>query len=252
MFELSLIESRGTKRGRNKWLAVPVSLFLHASIVIVIGMGTYWFAAEDVTPPQIPVILLAPPPPPPPPPPPAKRKSIEQPKPEPKPEQPQQMVQPVIVPPELPKPEEIPDNGEVEGGMEGGVEGGVPGGVVGGVLGGVPGGVVGGILGEGLLGPYVAGEEGVTLPVIIPETKVQAAYPEAARKSKIEGRVILQAVVKKEGTVGNIIILRTPGNNLGFEESAIAAVQQWRFKPALKNGKPVDVYFTVEISFYLL
>ena len=100
-------------------------------------------------------------------------------------------------------------------------------------------------------GPLIAGEEGVTLPVIIPETKVQASYPEAARKARVEGSVILQAIVKKDGTVGNIIVLRAPGHNLGFEESAITAVKQWKYKPAMKSGKPVDVYFTVEVIFSL-
>ncbi len=100
-------------------------------------------------------------------------------------------------------------------------------------------------------GPLIAGEGGVTRPVLIPETKVQPEYPDAARKEKIEGSVILQAIVMKDGSVGDIVVLRAPGKNLGFEQAAIDAVKKWKYKPATKNGIPVDVYFTVEITFSL-
>ncbi|MEW5805847.1 MAG: energy transducer TonB [Acidobacteriota bacterium] len=101
-------------------------------------------------------------------------------------------------------------------------------------------------------GPLIAGVAGVTNPELIPETKLLPVYPELARKAKIEGSVILQAVIKKDGTVGDIVILRSPGAKLGFEEAAAEAVKKWRYKPALQNGRPVDVYFTVEVNFTLL
>jgi len=51
--------------------------------------------------------------------------------------------------------------------------------------------------------------------------------------------------------VGEIQVLRSPGSKFGFDEAAIAAVKQWRYKPGLQNGKPVDVYFTIVVDFVL-
>ena len=46
-------------------------------------------------------------------------------------------------------------------------------------------------------------------------------------------------------------MLRSPDANLGFEEAAIEAVQQWRYKPGKQNGEPVDVYFAIIVEFIL-
>jgi TonB family protein len=100
-------------------------------------------------------------------------------------------------------------------------------------------------------GPVRAGFGGVTYPVLIESTKITPEYPELARKAKVTGNVILEAVVRKDGTVGEVKVLRSPGANLGFEESAIDAVKQWRYKPGVQNGRPVDVYFTIVVEFIL-
>ena len=100
-------------------------------------------------------------------------------------------------------------------------------------------------------GPVRAGFGGVTYPVLIESTKVQPKYPELARKAKVTGNVILEAIVRKDGTVGQVKVLRSPGANLGFEESTIEAVRQWRYKPGVQNGRPVDVYFTIVVEFIL-
>ena len=89
------------------------------------------------------------------------------------------------------------------------------------------------------------------MPVLIESTKLTPLYPELGRKAKLTGSVILEAVVLKDGTVSNIKVLRTPRRGMGFEEAAIDAVKQWRFRPALQNGQPVDVYFTVVVEFEL-
>ncbi|HXH28366.1 MAG TPA: energy transducer TonB, partial [Candidatus Polarisedimenticolia bacterium] len=99
--------------------------------------------------------------------------------------------------------------------------------------------------------PLYAGIGGVTNPELITSTKVQPRYPEIARKAKVQGQVILQAVIRKDGTVGDVTVLKSPGSKFGFDEAAIAAVKQWRYKPGLQNGKPVDVYFTVVVDFVL-
>ena len=107
------------------------------------------------------------------------------------------------------------------------------------------GGVDGGMLEQ----PLYAGIGGVSNPE--PITKTKPSYPEIARKAKVQGQVILQAVVRKDGTVGEVQVLRSPGSKFGFDEAAIAAVKQWRYKPGLQNGKPVDVYFTIVVDFVL-
>lgn len=100
-------------------------------------------------------------------------------------------------------------------------------------------------------GPLLAGVGDVTNPVLIPESKIEPEYPELARVARLEGNVILQAIIHKDGTVGDIEVLRSNRPNMGFEDSAIEAVKQWRYEPALQNGRPVEVYFTVIVEFTL-
>ncbi len=100
-------------------------------------------------------------------------------------------------------------------------------------------------------GPLLAGSGGVSLPMIIPESKIQPEYPELARQARLDGRVILQAIVLKNGTVGEVEVLSCTHEGIGFEQSAVVAVSQWRYKPAMQGTKPVDVYFTVRVEFEL-
>jgi TonB family protein len=97
-----------------------------------------------------------------------------------------------------------------------------------------------------------AGSNGVTMPVLIPESKVSPAYPEVARKSKIQGMVNLLAVIDRAGIVKRVEVQASePEDYEPFIESAVEAIRQWRYEPATLDGKPVDVYFTVEIHFKL-
>jgi len=100
-------------------------------------------------------------------------------------------------------------------------------------------------------GPLLAGVGDVTNPVLIQETKITPEYPELARVARLEGNVILQAIVHADGVVGDLEVLRVNRPNMGFEEAAITAVQQWMYQPATQNGKPVEVYFTVFVDFKL-
>lgn len=100
-------------------------------------------------------------------------------------------------------------------------------------------------------GPLIAGTGGVTNPVLIPESRVQPEYPELARVARVEGNVIIQAVIHKDGTVGEVEVLRCNRPSLGFEPAAIEAVKKWRYKPAMQGDRPVDVYFTVVVDFTL-
>lgn len=84
-------------------------------------------------------------------------------------------------------------------------------------------------------------------PVAI--SRVQPIYPEPARKARIQGVVILQLTVEKDGTVSDIKVLR--GLPMGLTEAAIEAVKKWKFKPAYRasTGTPVAVYYTLTVNF---
>lgn len=76
-------------------------------------------------------------------------------------------------------------------------------------------------------------------------------YPELARKARIQGIVIVEAVIDREGNVVKAKVLRSPGAHFGFDQAAINAVKQWKFKPGTQNGKAVDVIFTLTVIFKL-
>ena len=89
---------------------------------------------------------------------------------------------------------------------------------------------------------------GVTAPQVL--DKVEPEYSEEARKAKYSGTVLLQLVVDEKGRVQDVKVVRSLG--LGLDEKAIEAVNKWKFKPGMRNGSPVAVRATVEVSFHLL
>ena len=112
--------------------------------------------------------------------------------------------------------------------------------------GGGMGGGSGGGIGSGV-GPYVAGN-GVTPPIPIYEPP--PAYTEEARKARTEGIVVLQAVVRANGTVDSFKVIK--GLGYGLEESAISTIAtKWKFKPGTFRGVPVDVQAQIEVTFRL-
>jgi len=74
-------------------------------------------------------------------------------------------------------------------------------------------------------------------------------YSEEARKAKYQGVCVLYLIVGPDGRTRDIRIARSLG--LGLDEKAIEAVKQWKFEPAMKDGKPVSVAINVEVSFRL-
>ena len=77
---------------------------------------------------------------------------------------------------------------------------------------------------------------------------VAPRYPAIAQASRVEGIVILEALISEDGSVQNVKVLR--GKPL-LDEAAVDAVRQWRFTPPLLNGQPVPVVMTVTVSFSL-
>ncbi len=74
-------------------------------------------------------------------------------------------------------------------------------------------------------------------------------YSEEARKAKYQGTCVLWLVVGPDGRPRDIHVSRTLG--LGLDEKAMEAVKQWKFEPAMKDGKPVAVQISVEVTFHL-
>jgi periplasmic protein TonB len=95
-------------------------------------------------------------------------------------------------------------------------------------------------------GPYRPGS-GITAPSILREVKPD--YTEEGRRRNIEGDVVVEIVVRSDGTVSNVKLLR--GLGAGLDERAIDAVRQWRFNPAHRYGTPVDVIVEVAVEFKL-
>jgi periplasmic protein TonB len=79
--------------------------------------------------------------------------------------------------------------------------------------------------------------------------EVKPVYPEIARKARIEGVVILECTIDKQGLVKNIKVLRPLP--MGLTEAAVDAVKQWRYEPSTLNGRPVEVLMTVTVTFRL-
>jgi protein TonB len=243
MFEDSLIESGGKLR-TNRGKTTTISFILQVALVGVLVLIPLIFT-EALPKTQLMTFLVAPPPPPPPPPPPAAApvKVIKQ-------------VQSDIINGELRTPTKIPKKVEMikeeeapPPDMSAGVVGGVPGGVPGGQMGGVIGGI---ISSTPVAVPKVATPQrvrvssGVSQGLLI--KRVQPQYPPLARQARIQGRVLLQAEISKDGTIEN---LRLISGHPMLAPAAIEAVKQWRYKPYMLNGEPVAVETQIEVNFTL-
>ena len=83
------------------------------------------------------------------------------------------------------------------------------------------------------------------VPVLTPE----AEFSDEARRAKYQGAVMVTIIVDMKGVPQNPRIVRALG--MGLDEKALEAVRRYRFKPAMKDGKPVPVMITVEVNFRL-
>jgi TonB family protein len=89
----------------------------------------------------------------------------------------------------------------------------------------------------------------VTLP--IPVTRVNPRYTPEAMDAKIEGKVVLTAVVQDDGTVGDVRVTQSLDATYGLDEQAVNALRQWTFRPGRRKGEAVAVQVTVEMIFTL-
>lgn len=244
MFEDSLLESGGrlkTKRGMTTTISFILEIVLVGILVLIPLLFT-----EALPKQQLMTFLVAPPPPPPPPPPPAAApvKVVKQ-------------IQSDISNGQLRTPTKIPEKVQMikeedtpppmasAGGVVGGVPGGVPGGQMGGVIGGI-------ISSTPVAVPKVATpqrvrvSQGVSQGLLI--KKVQPPYPPLARQARIQGQVVLQAEISKDGSIQN---LRLISGHPMLAPAAIEAVKQWKYKPYYLNGEPVEVETQITVIFSL-
>jgi TonB family protein len=94
---------------------------------------------------------------------------------------------------------------------------------------------------------YKIGDQGVNAPVLT--KKVTPHYTGDAMRRKVQGTVVVDAVVLADGTVGDVIIRRSVDPDL--DEEVVKATKQWRFKPGTKDGEPVAVEVFIEHTFTL-
>jgi protein TonB len=237
MFEDSLIESGGKLKDKRK-STTAFSFFLEALVIGFMILIPLLFT--EALPNLTASMSLVAPPPPPPPPPPAAVHIVKQ-------------VQTDIVngqlrtPTKIPKKVEMIKEEEAPPPMMSGVVGGVPGGIPGGSM----GGVMGGIVGSTALIPKVAVQRirvssGVTQGLVV--HRVEPTYPPIAKAAHVQGTVILAAVIGKDGTIQNLHVVS--GHPL-LQGAAMDAVKQWKYRPYILNGEPVEVDTQVVVNFTL-
>ncbi len=242
MFQDSLIESGGRLKTKRLWttmFSVVLQAFLIGIMILVPLIYT-----EALPKQQLMTFLVAPPPPPPPPPPAAAVQAVK-------------IVQTDIedgqlrTPTKIPqkvamiKEEEAPPPVSSMGGVMGGVPGGVPGGQMGGVLGGI-------LSSTSMAAPKLATPQRVRVSQGVAEgqlvTKVTPPYPPMAKMARVQGSVVLQAVISKKGNIEN---LRVISGHPMLVQAALDAVKQWRYRPYLLNGEPVEVETQITVNFSL-
>jgi protein TonB len=90
---------------------------------------------------------------------------------------------------------------------------------------------------------------GVTLPRLVKEVKPQ--YTSDAMRAKVQGTVLVECVVRPDGTVGDVQVIRSLDSVFGLDGEAMKAAKQWRFQPGTRMGEPVSVLVTIELTFTL-
>jgi periplasmic protein TonB len=253
LFADVLLEVDGAKKRRLGFAAISSALLQSVFVAILLIVPLMF--TEALPSQQLLTMLVAPPPPPPPPPPAAAA--------------PARVVQrngSDLIDGRLRTPGRIPQTVKMiqeeeappvlsdgSGGVVGGVPGGIPGGQIGGVLGGILGSVNStraGIIPK-LATPArperVRISQGVTRGQLI--SKIEPKYPLLAREARVQGDVILRAIISRSGEIENLQLLS--GHPM-LVPSALDAVKQWRYRPFLLNGEPVEVETTITVTFALM
>ena len=242
MFNDLVISGANSTKTNKPWTVVVSTIIQAALLGILILIPLIY---TEALPKGMLTTFIVPPPPPPPPPPPAA--AI------PKIVKPVihlihngQMMAPTVIPKkiEMIKEEAAPPDVGVSGGVVGGVAGGSAGGVLGGIIGGV-GGAPPPPPPPKAHGPVRIGGSVVQANLI---RMVQPVYPPIAKTAHISGTVVLHAIISKDGAIEQLEYVSGPPLLM---RNAMDAVRQWRYKPTLLNGEPVEVDTTVSVVFTL-
>jgi protein TonB len=156
---------------------------------------------------------------------------------------------PTSIPKQAKMVNDQPQQAEAPPSAVAGVVGGVPGGVAGGQVGGVLGGVLSRTPAAVPAKPNVQRvrvSQGVTQGLLT--RNVQPQYPPLARQARIQGSVVLRALISKTGQIENLEVVS--GHPM-LTSSAIQAVKQWQYKPYILNGQPVEVETNITVNFTL-
>ena len=89
----------------------------------------------------------------------------------------------------------------------------------------------------------------ITLPQVVRD--VTPSYTAAAMQARIQGTVWLTVVISRDGDVANVTVAKSLDKEHGLDEEAVKATRLWKFKPGTKDGKPVPVEVTIEMTFTL-
>ena len=228
-----LIESSSQKKKTNTGWSVIVSAIVQVSALSVLVLIPLIYT-QALPKAMLATLLVAPPPPPPPPPPPVKdiikpvARLIQSGK----------LMQPRAIPKDVAvfKEAELPPD-IINNANQSGVFGGIP--------------------GQGLMaGDPVAPPPKAATPARIKQggavtaasiiTQTRPVYPPLARQARIQGAVVLHAIIDKDGQVAKLEVIS--GHPL-LVQSALDAVKQWRYKPTQLNGEPVEVDTTIQVTF---
>jgi len=234
MFD-DLLESTNEKKKTNKGWGFILSGAVQALILAVLILIPLIYT-EALPKAMLSTLLVAPPPPPPPPPPPQPIKTII--KPVARLIQSGKLMQPRAIPKEVAvfKEAELPPDVINNAGATGGVFGGIPGqGMVSSMAPPPP---------KPTAPTRVKQGGNVTAASIIQQTR--PLYPALARQARIQGNVVLHAIIDKDGKVAQLEVIS--GHPL-LVQAALDAVKQWRYKPTQLNGDPVEVDTTITVTF---
>lgn len=108
-------------------------------------------------------------------------------------------------------------------------------------------------LGPGFGGGFGGGAyrpgSGIALPTVLREVK--PAYTADAMRAKVQGSVWLECIVMPDGSVGEVKVTRSLDPIFGLDQEAIKAARLWKFRPGMRQGEPVPVIITIELTFTL-
>jgi periplasmic protein TonB len=228
-----LVVSGVNQEGTHKPWAVTMSFLVQLVIVGVMILIPLIYT-EALPKGMLNTFLVAPAPPPPPPPPAAPVKIVR-----PRIVQPQTMVAPTVIPKQVAMlHDEAPDVGAGSNGF--------------GVAGGTGDALGGGILNTAPPPPPKATPSRIKVGGNVQSAslirQVQPVYPPIAKTAHVSGTVILHAIIAKDGSIQELQYVSGPALLM---KAAMDAVHEWRYKPTMLNGEPVEVDTTVQVVFTL-